>query len=499
MTLKQIFLGILTLLMVVIVGSSLFNSLTQPQIQSRLELYQTNLILHATEWQPELNDNPSWVTVQNSIIGENGFKTALKQYQTVQEAAEENLNKAQELPEELTVDSELNQMQSFLSEVNLQLGILQTKQDEINQAIARWNTIIEQNFNPQSVQTAQVLIGLWSQPAQLFPNADAILNQNLQGWFRYYTLTQLYQLQERESALETLRIKEQPAAEQAFKKLLIVSVIPGAGLFLGTLLLIGLGIQWLLNRKDAIVTRYSQTQWSVPWDWETILQVFILGFFVVGQLLVPIASALIFQTLGLQPASFSPRGKAIYVLINYIILASAGLSVLYFSIKSFFPLPEAWFKFNLRSGWFLWGFGGYLTALPLVILVSIANQQIWDGQGGSNPILPIALENRDTLALFIFFITASVAAPLFEEILFRGFLLPSLTRYFPVWAAIILSSLLFAVAHLNISEVIPLATLGCILGVVYTRSRNLLSSILLHGLWNSGTLLSLYILGSGTT
>jgi membrane protease YdiL (CAAX protease family) len=47
--------------------------------------------------------------------------------------------------------------------------------------------------------------------------------------------------------------------------------------------------------------------------------------------------------------------------------------------------------------------------------------------------------------------------------------------------------------------VFPLATLGIILGVVYTRSRNLLSSILLHSLWNSGTLISLFILGSSGT
>ncbi|MGB3207873.1 MAG: CPBP family intramembrane glutamic endopeptidase, partial [Crinalium sp.] len=95
------------------------------------------------------------------------------------------------------------------------------------------------------------------------------------------------------------------------------------------------------------------------------------------------------------------------------------------------------------------------------------------------------------------FTTAAIAAPLFEEFLFRGFLLPSLTRYFPAWGAIILSSFLFAIAHLSLSEVLPLMTLGIILGVVYTRSRNLLSSILLHSLWNSGTLLSLFILGSG--
>jgi membrane protease YdiL (CAAX protease family) len=133
-----------------------------------------------------------------------------------------------------------------------------------------------------------------------------------------------------------------------------------------------------------------------------------------------------------------------------------------------------------------------------VIVVSLINQQLWKGQGGSNPILPLALEGRDSVALLIFFITACVAAPVFEEIIFRGFLLPSLTRYVPVWGAILASSLLFAIAHLSLSEVLPLATLGMVLGVVYTRSRNLLASMLLHGLWNAGTLLSLFVLGSGS-
>jgi membrane protease YdiL (CAAX protease family) len=75
-------------------------------------------------------------------------------------------------------------------------------------------------------------------------------------------------------------------------------------------------------------------------------------------------------------------------------------------------------------------------------------------------------------------------------------LLPSLTRYLSVGEAIIVSSLLFAIAHLSLSEILPLTVLGIVLGVVYTRSRNLLSAILLHSLWNSATLLGLFILAS---
>ncbi|HEY9660386.1 MAG TPA: CPBP family intramembrane glutamic endopeptidase, partial [Allocoleopsis sp.] len=86
-----------------------------------------------------------------------------------------------------------------------------------------------------------------------------------------------------------------------------------------------------------------------------------------------------------------------------------------------------------------------------------------------------------------------------EEILFRGFLLPSLTKYVPVWGAIGLSSLLFAIAHLSLSEVLPLAVLGAVLGFVYTRSRSLLAPMMLHSLWNSVTMVGLLLLGGGNS
>jgi uncharacterized protein len=192
------------------------------------------------------------------------------------------------------------------------------------------------------------------------------------------------------------------------------------------------------------------------------------------------------------------QGQAIYVFSSYVLMSALCLGVLYLSIKSYLPLPPDWFKFNWRSNWLLWGIGGYLVATPIVIVVSLLNDRIWQGQGGSNPILQIVLEGKDPRALLLFFLTAAVAAPIFEEFLFRGFLLPSLTRYVPLWGAIGISGLLFGMAHLSLSEIVPLTTLGIILGVVYARTRNLLASMLLHSLWNSSTLLSLYILGSGS-
>mmetsp|Transcript_39020 Transcript_39020/g.154555 ORF Transcript_39020/g.154555 Transcript_39020/m.154555 type:complete len:98 (+) Transcript_39020:827-1120(+) len=88
-----------------------------------------------------------------------------------------------------------------------------------------------------------------------------------------------------------------------------------------------------------------------------------------------------------------------------------------------------------------------------------------------------------------------ISAPVFEEILYRGFLLPTLVCYMPMHFAIPASSILFAAHHLNICGVLPLSVLGFAWAIIYTFSRNLLTTILIHAMWNSrvflGSLLGL--------
>ncbi|HEY9607941.1 type II CAAX endopeptidase family protein [Allocoleopsis sp.] len=535
---KRLILGVLTIFAIASVTLSLLQSLGQPQIQSRLELYQTNLLLHASEWQGKSTpqeSKPDLKAAQNALLGDKPLKTALEQYQDARKSAQTTqLNIAAQLkevseklaqfegiedadtsvPDEVKIQLQrskqqqqlqglLSQVKRLIDELDLRIGVLQAQQGDKAAAIKTWN-----QFTPSSapaidglsvtkdsiVQTAQVLIGLWSEPRRLLPDAEPQIQKNLDGWFRYRALAKLYQLQQNQDALVSLQAKEQAMAEQAMFKLALIGGIPGVGGVLGVGLLIFLIVQRLLQGKQSLLATNSEAPWETPWNWEIIWQVFILGFFFIGQLLLPT----LFHLLGLNPGNYDVRMKAFYVLVSYLLLASGGFLVLYFSLKPFFPLPEDWFRFKWRSNWILWGLGGYFVALPLVILVSLFNQELWQGQGGSNPILPLALEGRDSVAVFLFCLTACVAAPMFEEIFFRGFLLPSLTRYVPVWGAIIVSGFLFALAHLSLSEVLPLAMLGIVLGIVYTRSRNLLASMLLHGLWNAGTLLSLFVLGSGS-
>jgi membrane protease YdiL (CAAX protease family) len=530
MTLKRVILGILTAIAIALVGLSLVASWNQPQIQSRLELYQTNLLLHASEWQGENNQSANLSSARNNIVGADPLNTALTQYQEARDSTRKTLETTQSqfkviqsaiasksadntlnLAQNKALSESVEQQSVLLNELDLRLGILQASSGKTQAALQTWKNLVERYNTPidydSSAVTAKVLTGIWSNPAQLLPDAEPSIQKSLDGWFRYRALAQLYKLQERSKELVALQAAEQATAQQAVEKLAIIVGVPAIALCIGTVLLVGLTVQWLLQRQHLdkagsgpVLARNASLTWDVPWDGEIVWQVLVVGFFFVGQILIPyLLLPVSLAVLKLNPATFDPRDKAFYIFATYLLLSAGGLSVLYFSVKSFLPLPEGWFRINWRGSWFLWGLGGYFVALPLVVLVSLINQQFWQGQGGSNPILQIVLEGRDNVALAVFFGTAAIAAPVFEEIVFRGFLLPSLTRYLPVWGAIAASAFLFAVAHLSVSEILPLATLGSVLGFVYTRSRNLLAPMLLHSLWNSGTLLSLFLLGGGAS
>lgn len=533
MTIKRFILLLLTLLVIVKTVFSLGSSFTQPQIQARLELYQVNLTLHVAQWQPEQQAEDTGVNLADlrvALVGENPYQAAQNKYEEALELARTTRSNLEEQLQQLSsnpivkvsttsltssqeesarlaqvpdispqaqrIQAAIQQLDRFIAELQLKIGLLQAQRTQVDAALNTWQELVTQYGDSEVVneipRTAEVLIGLWGDE-RVLPNAEAQIQQNLEGWFEYNALSQLYRVQNRPEALQTLQATQQANTREALVKLALVSAIPALGGLLGFGLLVFLIAQRLLKGKDSILATNSSVGWETPWDWEVIWQVLIVGFFFIGQVLLP----LLIGFSGLNPTDWSIRAKALYVLGSYLTMAVAGLLVLYFSLKPFFPLPRGWFRFQGTGRWVFWGVGGYLVAVPLVIFVSLINQQIWQGQGGSNPLLFLAVQAQDWVALLVFLVTASIAAPVFEEIFFRGFLLPSLTRYVPVWGTILISAAIFSVAHLSLAEVLPLATLGIVLGVVYTRSRSLFAPILLHALWNGGTLLSLFILGSG--
>ena len=82
-------------------------------------------------------------------------------------------------------------------------------------------------------------------------------------------------------------------------------------------------------------------------------------------------------------------------------------------------------------------------------------------------------------------VTVVVMAPIFEEVLFRGILLESLRARYGVVAALMLSSLLFAVIHFHLTVAVNAFFMGLILGYIYLETNSLWSVIFLHALNNT--------------
>lgn len=73
-----------------------------------------------------------------------------------------------------------------------------------------------------------------------------------------------------------------------------------------------------------------------------------------------------------------------------------------------------------------------------------------------------------------------ILAPLCEEIFFRGFLLTGILRELsPLWS-IVISSALFAIAHVDFGDLLPLFAIGLALGFIRWKSGSTWAGIILH-------------------
>ena len=121
--------------------------------------------------------------------------------------------------------------------------------------------------------------------------------------------------------------------------------------------------------------------------------------------------------------------------------------------------------------------------IPLVDLVSLLAGQAVTPKF----VLDLYTSARDAGSLWLLVIALVVTAPLVEETVFRGFLLPSLAASrIGVWGAIGLTSVGWAVLHAQYQPfyLLQIIALGIVFGWLRYRSGTTTLTILLHGLVN---------------
>lgn len=89
--------------------------------------------------------------------------------------------------------------------------------------------------------------------------------------------------------------------------------------------------------------------------------------------------------------------------------------------------------------------------------------------------IEMATAGSTTISMFIY---ASIGAPIVEEVIYRGFIMKSLEKYGKTFA-IIVSSIMFGLMHMNLTQSIFAILVGLVLGYV-AMNYSLKWSILLH-------------------
>ena len=315
--------------------------------------------------------------------------------------------------------------------------------------------------------------------------SDDLLNLFKEDRFLYHLLSKRFDFDESQFITNTL-------SKKMFLKLISIRMMPLLTIVIGSLLV-------LRTLWSVVVLRKIEWKEFKPLDLGLLDMVLLIsgGFVVLGEVISPLFSITLVEVFSSNLSI--ELTQSLKIFFGYLFMAIPPLLIIYFQIKSFdnkFILKKDYFQFNFLpiKDSIYQGIKGFLMIMPFVLLVSLIMNLLIENQNGSNPLLEIVLNNNNYFSFILLFLTTTFLAPLFEEVIFRGVLLPILSRDFGIILGITASAFIFALAHLSISEMLPLFTLGVGLGITRLISGRLSSSVIMHSLWNGMTFLNLFLL-----
>lgn len=189
-SIRRIFLSVLTAFILFKLIFSLIDTLDRPQIQGKFELYQTNLVLVASEWKPTA-DLGGLGAIQTAVVGTDILDAATQQYQTARTSDVQAIDKLSlsltDLPAVATdrsnqpaielqtklINKTISAAQLEIDKIDLRIGILQAVRKESDRAILHgrgsanetWQKVIANSQQATSKNTARLLIEIWKQPS----------------------------------------------------------------------------------------------------------------------------------------------------------------------------------------------------------------------------------------------------------------------------------------------------------------------------------------------
>jgi membrane protease YdiL (CAAX protease family) len=250
---------------------------------------------------------------------------------------------------------------------------------------------------------------------------------------------------------------------------------------------IGLILYWVKRPVCMDELKNPLAARALPWQMVLIF----FGILVTGYLLAS------WLYLHLYPGSGAEPKTVVFQTVAFHLPVLAGLTVLFrmAGIRGGELFGLRWKKVPALLGLSLLL---YLAMLPPLWLISAAYQLLLQKAG-----IPFSLQDVAEILTVpaswpmrtaLFFIVI-IVAPVFEEIVFRGILLPFTVRRLGFWPGIVLISLIFGGLHLHLPSFLPLFLLSVTFCLAFARTQSLLVPIGMHILFNTVTVVLVLLIG----
>jgi membrane protease YdiL (CAAX protease family) len=269
--------------------------------------------------------------------------------------------------------------------------------------------------------------------------------------------------------------------------------IPACVLYLlGGIILAGLAVDMaLVFRFGSRHARHHTTALPLklsPWTWQETLPILLV--------LLLLRAFLLLSVTAIQRVGWMAHATLVNVaiVVDTLFFHFAGLFLIIFALRK---MKLAWHHaFGLSLHDFprqtAYAITFYVGVMPVVFFASFIYAAFLTDVGyplnasDTQEVVSIFTQANYPLWLKLYMgIVAVTLAPLVEELLFRGILLPLLARYMNSAWAILLVSAMFAMLHCHVPSLAPLFVIAVAFSYAYLYSGSILVPVIMHALFNA--------------
>lgn len=212
---------------------------------------------------------------------------------------------------------------------------------------------------------------------------------------------------------------------------------------------------------------------------------FVIGvsvlLFIVLQLILSVVMIPIVSAIGVLTSISSSNILTISTIISFII----SLAVPTLFVMAYIPKENSVGIKNISKNDIKLWIKSILVVVPIVMLVQILLSIVLERLGLNYDIVEKAnlYDSSSLLSKVLFFVQIAILPAIFEELYIRKAVLNYSRKYGTIFA-IISSSVLFSLIHLNISQSLFAFIMGVILAVVAIRTKSIIPAAIIHFLNN---------------